>query len=637
MRGPNIYLRCLYGLRSEVGQEQDFALHHLVKVSFERGDRYKFEGFPQLAEALLEKCLEISVLTHGIRWTISYDENAGLYDDNVLNGSFGTDGLYEKMQAMPLLADDDFIESAQFSHHLVKVNEAGLVLRNMVLLDDNALYISRCPLLRDFLIIALNIPHQGRLAEFRQYALDIAEHTSKFLDLSCTDPLYQSLICHLSSEDRGTIVSSGRAIARVGMNGPKLNRLSEFPFSVIQKLASLLFLDNDEEIALVALDLLHQYLATTDNLILLAETGTNILPQLIPRLATLVQHNAVTHEQKIKNKDITKVSSPVGVPVVPADLYTSLLSFSEPERSNRWLRCCFEEAPNEDITQIAIWQAYQARFQANQPIPAADFIKNVSGTFTTAQAQVINGPNPRFIIKGIRPRRVVVDLKGEPYLKCHWQADAEETGDSRSSHTAPDPSKCGQWYLTPMLLWTHVIRDHLKVPQREDGGFDGSIHCPFKCRWLQCTKRTNAQSTSAWTAGRHIRVHVNNLAKATSSDATTNRSGGGTRQDTEWIRHLWYTTVVDEKGLPAGVPFMATLVLKQLAYYGFARQPSNGAIVKLLQNLFAQVKEQLWASYTRHRTLRTELDQLISMLDLRDNQRQDINATGATIDAAGTL
>jgi hypothetical protein len=110
---------------------------------------------------------------------------------------------------------------------------------------------------------------------------------------------------------------------------------------------------------------------------------------------------------------------------IPDDLYAQLLEFPEPERSSRWLKCCSEESPADIIAQIAIWQAYHDRFAGNSLIPAADFIRNVFNTFSTTQAQVINGPQPRYIVKGIRPRRVLVNLKGVP-LGGDAEVEAEE-------------------------------------------------------------------------------------------------------------------------------------------------------------------------------------------------------------------
>ena len=76
--GPNIYVRCLLALKSKIPAEQDYALHHLVKISMERGDKYRFESFPGLAEALIEKMLEVSSLFYDVEWEVSYLGNNGM-------------------------------------------------------------------------------------------------------------------------------------------------------------------------------------------------------------------------------------------------------------------------------------------------------------------------------------------------------------------------------------------------------------------------------------------------------------------------------------------------------------------------------------------------------------------------------
>lgn len=612
MRGPNIYIRCLYGLRSEIREEQEFALHHLVKVSFERGDKYKFEGFPQLAESLLEKALEISTLIHGIKWTVSYEEGAGLQDGDVLNGSFGTEGLYQRLQTLPVLADEDSLEPADFSHKLVKLNEAALVIRNMVMLEENALFLSKFALLRDFLVIALNLPQQERLAEFHQYALDIAEQITKYWELDSASPIYQSLVRNLTSEDRGVVLSSARAITRVDMESPRPNRSTGISVDTLHTLASYLSLDSDEELMLASLDLLYQYTALPENMTLMLTSEPSILRRLAPRLVSLILHNAQAQEHRIKVKDPQRLPPVTNIPIIPDELFNYLLTLPEPDRSTRWLKCCFEEAPTEDITQIAIWQAYQGRFLDAGPIPASDFIKNVSVTFTTAQAQVINGPNPRFIIKGIRPRRVLVNTKGEPYNRCLWQTNVQGV---------MEPQSCGLWYSIGEGLWAHLVKDHLSIPLKADGTFDGTAPGPYRCQWLGCSKHANIPETKATKAGVHVRLHVNNSPRAQNVDATAAKASDVVK-DAEYIRHVSYTTVVDDKGAPTGIPYMAVLVLKNFARHAVRSQHGGQAEeVSLLTALFDEVKDQLWHNFTVHRTLRVDLHHLIQIVYKSDGQR----------------
>ena len=68
--GPNIYVRILNSLRCAVPEEQDYALHHMVKISHERGDKYRFDSFPGLAEGLLEHLLKVSSFFYDVEWKI---------------------------------------------------------------------------------------------------------------------------------------------------------------------------------------------------------------------------------------------------------------------------------------------------------------------------------------------------------------------------------------------------------------------------------------------------------------------------------------------------------------------------------------------------------------------------------------
>lgn len=67
----------------------------------------------------------------------------------------------------------------------------------------------------------------------------------------------------------------------------------------------------------------------------------------------------------------------------------------------------FEEAPDAEITQVSLWQAYRAEFEQPGAPPlatAAEVIKASSEVFSTALPTVVEGPERKFIIKGIRQR-----------------------------------------------------------------------------------------------------------------------------------------------------------------------------------------------------------------------------------------
>ena len=70
--GPNIYVRAQLSLQSGIPDEEQYALHHLVKISHERGDKYRFDQFPGLAEALVKKVLQVTGLFYDVGWEVSY-------------------------------------------------------------------------------------------------------------------------------------------------------------------------------------------------------------------------------------------------------------------------------------------------------------------------------------------------------------------------------------------------------------------------------------------------------------------------------------------------------------------------------------------------------------------------------------
>lgn len=553
-------------------------MHHLVKISHERGDKYKFEAFPGLAEGLIEKVLEVSSLFYDIKWEISFDEYESKREVHILDGMNGTPDIINRIQCLHRLDTLDDLETEEFGQKLTKINEAGLVLRNMSLLDDNADYLSRQPSLRDFLSIALNLPHSYAVVELQHYALDIAEQLTKFWSLDVDDPLYNSLLKQLDGVDRGAILTSLRAISRISMNLDESNRLKGVPISAIQRICEWILLD-DEELVHACLDFLYQFTAVPDNVEYLL-THMPLEP-LITQLVRLLLFNARPITTK---RLLTPAVPPVPateIPSLPLDLLEQVLTSDEPDRSSHWLRACFEEDADSDITQIALWQAYQARFsEFSSPqtalLPAAEFIKNVSTTFSGANAQVINGPNPKFIIKGIRPRHLPMDPKGRIYARCLWNP----TGAAKP---------CGEFLLTPKQTWDHVVSTHLRLPRRDDGHYAipaADAAQKYHCHWASCRHfaPTNG-SESPYEVGLHVKTHLPDTSPKALLRQSHNRSlprsagpnaGAGTAgaeaddpdlggRDPQYLHQTWLHTAVDERGDAAGLPLTSVLVLRNLA------------------------------------------------------------------------
>ncbi|EXJ93087.1 hypothetical protein A1O3_01643 [Capronia epimyces CBS 606.96] len=624
MTGPDIYIRCLYCLRSGIPEQQQFALHHMVKMSFERGDKYKFETYPFLAEGLIEKALEITELVHGVKWEISYDDDAGDSLPNTLNAAFGTSNLLARVESlMPKTGGDD-LEGAGFADKLERLNEAVLVLRNMVILEDNAGFLSKMPLFKDFLTIALSIPDRPKLAEFKRSALEVAEQVTRYWPLASDDPLYLTLVPLLNSNDRAVLLPVLRSINRFGILTAEIHNLTKVPLASIERLLSFTVVDSDEELLETTLTFIYEFTAVPENNTEVLSNNFQLYTGFISRLISLLVRHASVKEipgAAVPVGDLSKKNPAVNpIPIIPQELYAHLLQFIEPDRSSRWLRCCFEESLGDDVTQIAIWQAYSSRFSQHNPVQAADFIKNVSNTFSTAQAQVINGPVPRFIIRGIKPRRVLLDLHSRPLFQCLWEVNSlsqtDPTGRSPNRHV------CSSWHSTRERLWTHIMADHLRLPKDPKGGFTypPARSSNFMCRWTRCSRRNPVKNSHEFSS--HIMSHIPESPEAMAK--LINELASTTKQsDRPEATHAMYQTPFDETGHPSGVSWMSVLILRNLARYANRHgAPFEKDGIRLNQKLFGGHRDALFRMVSLHRTLRDHLVNLIHMVEQADQRDQ---------------
>ncbi|KAI9714161.1 MAG: hypothetical protein M1812_006489 [Candelaria pacifica] len=600
--GPNIYVRTLLALRSGIPDEQDYALHHLVKISHERGDKFKFDAFPGLAEGLIEKLLEISSLFYDVEWEISYQDDGSMHGTHTLDGLHGTEDILQRILALQEVQPRDGLETEEFSHKLTKINEAGLVLRNMAMLEENAEHLSNMFPLRDFLCISLHLPDIPAVVELKHYALDIAEQLTKYLSLDPEDALYGTLLAQLESTDRGIILTALRAISRISMNLEENNRLERVPISVIQIINDYTLLD-DEELVHACLDFLYQFTAVVENVeMLVNEMEFFNLCGLVNQLVRLLQHGAKKEEKISMIKRPVKAPAATHMPRIPGDLVEQLLQFDEPERSANWLRSCFEEDCSSEITQIALWQAYQTQFAersspAHPLLAAAEFIKNVSSTFSGANAQVLPGPVNKFIIKGIRYRHTPKDLNGRLYLRCHWRIT--------------DDKVCGDFLSEAKTLHEHLLLSHLHIPKDENGKWDTSVKegRTYNCRWTGCTRYPGEHN--AWDVGYHIKQHLPDK-NALLHQSRNKTPGPGLLQDAELMTHVWYNTAVDERGDAAGLPLTAALVLRNLARN--LPRPANSEEVSWTSQLFAPVMPQLWFVMAHNRPLAVYITDLANAI-----------------------
>ena len=155
-----------------------------------------------------------------------------------------------------------------------------------------------------------------------------------------------------------------------------------------------------------------------------------------------------------------EISTDISALKLPHDRIRNLWSIPEPARSNRWLSETLEEDNEAGVTQIAIWKAYTSAFQGNREIPVLEatlLIHNASKVFENASAQIIDGPERKFIIKGIRPKSFPKKIESSP-------SDAPlESMKPGARPTEPSQSIRLSAYLNLIADFTHNITDGLAL------------------------------------------------------------------------------------------------------------------------------------------------------------------------------
>ncbi|KAH7151874.1 hypothetical protein B0J13DRAFT_250514 [Dactylonectria estremocensis] len=626
--GPNIYMRCLNALRSNIPAEQAFALNHLVKISFERGDKYKFDSFPGLAEGLVEKALQVGSLFYHVNWVVTWDPIVDPYEVDTLDGNNGTHDILERIQNLIDKDMPDVLQTEAYADELVLITEAVLTVRNMVTLPENAHNMSEFYPLKDLICIILQLPPKDSLIELKHLTLDIAEQLTPFMTLESDDPLYKTLLAQMTSEDRGTILTALRALGRISMNLEATNKLGNVPGLVLQRIGSWLLL-NDDELLDACLDFLYQYTAVVpnmDNLIrsLAPENLVDHLTRLLAHGAHKVQREfTLTPEQKLPARD--------QIAPMPDDLLQEMLKLEEPDRVHHWVRSFFEEDHDSFVTQLAAWQAYQNAFVGplkaiGQPlITPADFIRNSTSVYKDSNAQVLRepgDPQQKFIIHGIRARPRPLGVDGREYGRCLW-----------ASNPTNKNEKCGHFYLKAPHMWNHILTTHLEEKRNEDGQYENSEK-EVVCTWGECSRFATPTKMYLQDFARHINTHVSAMLPNSETSRKPDRSWVIPAK-TMAITYEETMTVRDERnpnGPPqaAGIPLSAALVLRNIAR-NVVKTEAEDELVKAQENggesggwnetLFRPILPRLFEILAENRALSPYIASLLDLIRI-DNDGQ---------------
>lgn len=139
------------------------------------------------------------------------------------------------------------------------------------------------------------------------------------------------------------------------------------------------------------------------------------------------------------------------------------------------MRLVLSPRHDAEMTQVDVWTLYKDTFapfaDTTTLLVATEVIKNVSHVFPSAQAMVLPGPSPRFIVRGIERRQELFAIEK---FKCLW-----------------NHSNCPQQAFTsPSELFDHLL-EHLANMQQAP---------PLPCQWSTCNHTCPEMA--------HLRAHL---------------------------------------------------------------------------------------------------------------------------------
>lgn len=336
---------------------------------------------------------------------------------------------------------------------------------------------------------------------------------------------------------------------------------------------------------------------------------------------------------------------------------------------------CFEDDPTSEMTQIHLWQSYQGTFvqyAATHPhLIAGDFIKNVSNTFTGASAQVA-GSN-KYVIRGIRPRKIPADFRGRTLVACHWRTNHNDVLREYASIFAnADGHECGEYFPNGASILEHILTAHLHISKKKrensapidttdsrssrlsSSGAAGAAFDfaeaekskPYSCQWTTCTHSIPKVNSAADLAllARHIETHLPDTTSTASWKNRHNTTPDITKPEPQPPTHAWQRTLTDERKEAAGLPRGCVIVLGNIAR-GVPRlaagDPSASATVNgvgskddegtdgereeveeqeptgtkaLMKTIFDPVKEKLLYAMAHNPVLRQQLNGVLGLI-----------------------
>ena len=590
----------------------DFALGHMVVMSDERGDKFFFREHEELAEDLIETVLRISKLTHGVTWEVNYDftsRDVKSPSIEVLNGAFGTQDILERLGGLNYTFPADDLEGTEFVNEFRRVVDASLILRNLVMEPTNAKWLEDIETMRDCAAIVLSLPDDDRLTELKINILDIVEQCSPYWEIWETDPLYMVLPNYFVSDDRGMILTALAGFVMFALGTGQQKATHNVPWGKVKHLLDLTYLDNDPELLSAILDFLYQYTLDPRAIDVLRQ-HLHLPTTIIKRMTQLLVYEAEVLQESYVDRPSHRAPPSKNIPEPPPTLYAALMQFPEPNRTAAWLRCCFVEDAECEITQLALWQAYQNMFSDGrygfQPMPtlqATDFIATITNTFPRAQgAKVLDGTSAKYILKGIRPLETIYDLRGFPYYYCKW------------GHDIPGQVQCDYVDQNAVAFRNHVLQEHLKVvPTHQGWARTNPSDENAICLWEDCTAFRHANIDFSTLIG-HVFTHL--PTPPADPNVPPPKPERPIIQAAPSRVFDYYDTPRDSEGNPIGIAYKAVLVLRNIQWgLPNAKAGSRYKHRTWTRAMFGSIRRDLLEIAAHNRTLSGEIFAFVDDID----------------------
>jgi len=470
--------------------------------------------------------------------------------------------------------------------------EAALILRNLVLQGDQACIDAVKPCANTIfrvLVEYLGNPDES-LTELTLYLLDIAEvyapeytiesQSTLTPHLSHHKQIYPALAQAGQSNDRAVVIGAYTLLGALAVNEKNARIFLDADTadsSLLANRAIQLLPLNDMDLLLPLLEYLYQHTLHLSHASLLIQRSDihglfGLLASRIREGGTLETIEYESRRQSSRGKVLREVymrtypslailaaqdrrkSNNAADATLPEAILNTLLHLPEPERLQQWLKAAFEPHPSGEVTQVALWKAYQSQFEpydaamkAGQIPPmanASDVIRGSTEAFPEARPAAIDDPTSpngkRFIIAGIRIR-VRIDDAILTAFKDKWRCRWQGCGDTTQ-------------YESATYLYSHLQDAHISpLPEGQP---------TYTCEYVDCQQKELSKRALMF----HLRTHIPpSKPYSQIGPSAAVRAADAFDHAMAISPHSSVRNEVADNGFAVGVGFVASLVLRNMS------------------------------------------------------------------------